>query len=117
MQIIDVVGYVLQNYPKDKLNTLSKSRLSRLTYLIDWEGLIKYGRLISPINWVYSQYGPYTPEIEQAIKTDDRVVIEHTKNAFHKNKQLITLKQTDDTFNQPSLQDKQIIDFAINKTQ
>jgi hypothetical protein len=116
MKIIDIVGYILLNYPKYKLNDLSKGRLNKIVYLIDWKSSIENQKLISPIDWVYNQYGPYVTDIEKAIRDDGRVSIETTRSYFNQRKYLVILNNKNVIFNQPNEQDKKIIDFVINTT-
>lgn len=113
MNTIDVVGYILKNYPhKDEL---SKGRLNKLIYLCDWKSSIDNGVQLTPIEWKFNHYGPYVDEIETAIVFDDRISINVKQNYYGSAKHLVTLDK-DEGFSEPNNKDKSIIDFIIEAT-
>ena len=113
MKTIDLIRYIINEYPhKDEL---SKARLNKIIYLIDWKSAIDKNSQITDIDWLFNHYGPYVGEIENLIANDDRFNIVSTRNIYGNEKNLITLKE-DKNFEEPSDVQKEIIDFVIDKT-
>lgn len=46
---------------------LSKARLTKLVYLVDWVSALQYGQQATPINWLYNHYGPYVTDVTSFI--------------------------------------------------
>lgn len=113
MEILDLVKYVLKNYPYQK--ELSKARLNKIIYLIDWKYVLTYGKQLTNIEWKYNHYGPYVDIIKEKILSDSRFKIDNTTNFYGNPKELITLAE-DYGFIDPSENEKDIIDFVIEKT-
>ncbi|MDG5789778.1 Panacea domain-containing protein [Evansella sp. AB-P1] len=66
-KIKDVIYYFLINYPYKE--ELSKTRLTKLVYLADWENSLRHGEQITKIKWFFDHYGPFVPDVyETAIK-------------------------------------------------
>jgi len=66
-----LIRYILLNYPSVK--ELSKPRLVKLIYLIDWKYTIEHGSQYTDIKWYYNHYGPYVSEIIDFMKTRTEV--------------------------------------------
>lgn len=113
MTTADVIRYVLNNYPYPK--ELSKARLNKIIYLIDWKSSIELNKQVTPIQWLFNHYGPYVKDIEVLVTFDERFEIENTTNVYGNEKNIVKLKQ-DENFEEPDEQTKQIIDFIIEKT-
>jgi len=109
----DVIRYVLNNYPYP--NELSKARLNKIIYLIDWKSSIELNKQVTPIQWLFNHYGPYVKDIEALVAFDGRFEIENTTNVYGNEKNIVKLKQ-DENFEEPDESTKQIIDFIIDKT-
>ena len=113
MKTINLIRYIINEYPhKDEL---SKARLNKIIYLVDWKSAIDRDKKITNIDWIFNHYGPYVREIENLISDDERFHIISTKNIYGNEKNLITLKEDID-FQEPDEEDKEIIDFVIDKT-
>lgn len=67
-----LIRYILLNYPNPM--ELSKPRLVKLIYLIDWKYTIDNGTQYTDIKWIYNNYGPYVNDIIELMK--------HKKNVF-----------------------------------
>jgi len=80
--IIDIAAYIFQNYPNP--NQLSKPRLVKLFYLLDWKSSIDYSTQVTSINWYFNHYGPYVEEIIQILEnaTSEFEVISY-KNPYN----------------------------------
>ena len=96
MQLNDLIGYIVMNY-KNK-DDLSKARLNKIIYLIDWKSAIDKERQITNIEWYFNNYGPYVSDIETSLNFD---IVRIKTNEFQK----------------PLDEENLIIDLVINLTQ
>ena len=113
MHLNDLVRYIVKNYPEKK--DLSKARINKLIYLIDWKSALDYSEQISDIDWIFNHYGPYVDTVETQLLLDERFKINKTVNFYGSEKNIITLK-TDKGFQEPNEKQKKIIDLVINLT-
>jgi len=113
MNLHDLTRYIIKKYPNK--SHLSKARLNKLIYLIDWKSSLDYESQISDIHWFFNHYGPYVDDIETRLLFDDRFDIEKTTNYFGGEKNIIKLVN-DKNFNKPNKKQKKIIDLVINLT-
>ena len=113
MQLNDLIGYIVKHYPNP--DQLSKARLNKVLYLIDWKSVLSNDRQMTDIKWIYNHYGPYVDEVETSILLDDRFEIERTRNFYGNEKNIIRVKENVE-FNEPNKEEKKIIDFIIDKT-
>lgn len=113
MDIKDLVRYIVKNYPNK--NDLSKARLNKLIYLIDWKSALDNQEQISNIEWIFNHYGPYVNDIELNLRSDDRFSIEKSTNFYGSEKNIIKIKK-DIGFNEPDEKQKKIINLIINIT-
>ena len=113
MQLNDLIGYIVMNY-KHK-DDLSKARLNKIIYLIDWKSAIDREKQITSIEWYFNNYGPYVNDIEISLSFDERFTIEKTRNYFGNEKNIVRIKT--DNFKSPTDEERHIIDLVINLTQ
>jgi hypothetical protein len=66
-----LIRYILLEYPNT--NELSKPRLVKLIYLIDWKYTIEYGNQYTSINWYFNHYGPYVNDIIDLMRTQPNI--------------------------------------------
>jgi len=86
-KIKEVIYYFLINYPyKDEL---SKTRLTKMIYLADWESAKRCGKQITKINWYFDHYGPYVPDVYQVALKDKKINIKKGFSAFGSPKETI----------------------------
>jgi hypothetical protein len=86
-KIKDVIYYFLLNYPyKDEL---SKTRLTKMVYLADWECAKKYGKQMTKINWYFDHYGPYVTDVYDTAVKDKKLVVKHSVSQFGSPKEII----------------------------
>lgn len=64
--ILDLAVYIFRNYPNPL--QLSKPRLVKLMYLIDWKHCIDFGEQATDIKWYFNHYGPYVDDVINTIK-------------------------------------------------
>lgn len=113
MDKLDLIRYIIKTYPHSE--ELSKARLNKIIYLIDWKFAIEYGKQLTKIEWVFNHFGPYVSIIEETILSDNRFKIINKKNIYNSPKNVITLVQ-DINFIEPSITEQKVIDFIIDKT-
>ena len=65
MQTIDIVKYIFDKYPKPE--ELSKPRLVKIVYLIDWKTAVETGDQCTNVEWYYNHYGPYVEDVINVI--------------------------------------------------
>jgi len=112
-KILDLVRYIIKNYENKK--DLSKARLNKIIFLIDWVSAIRRHQQITPINWYYNYYGPYVKDIEKEIQKDNRFNIDKGRNYYGNEKNIISLKK-DEGFNDLTKEEKEIVNFVIENT-
>lgn len=66
-----LVRYILLNYPE--INELSKPRLVKLIYLIDWKYTIENSKQYTNIKWYFNHYGPYVNDVIDLMKSHSDV--------------------------------------------
>ena len=89
--IKDILHYILNEYPNSR--DLTKTRLTKLFYLIDWEYTKKYQEQITDIGWYYDHYGPYVSDVLDVADDDKEVKIDETISAFGGVKYVIKPKE------------------------
>lgn len=67
----NLIRYILLHYPNPL--ELSKPRLVKLIYLIDWRYTIETGNQYTNINWIYNHYGPYVNDVINLMKEKKQV--------------------------------------------
>jgi len=113
MKIVDLVRYILKVYPH--ATELSKARLNKIIYLIDWKSALEHEKQLTEIDWKFNHYGPYVNIIEETILDDNRFNIRCTTNIYGNEKNIIEIKDDRD-FIEPIQKEQEIIDFIIEKT-
>lgn len=113
MTINDISAYIIKHYPKP--NELSKARLNKIIYLTDWKNVLSSNKQMTSIEWIYNHYGPYVDIVEETLSKDSHFNFYETSNIYGTKKTIIQLKN-DIGFEEPSIKEKEIIDFIIEKT-
>jgi hypothetical protein len=112
--LLDVIIYIFKTYPK--INELSKPRLVKLIYLIDWKYTIDQGNQYTEIKWYFNHDGPYVENIIKLIKErNDLFSVQTTINSFGGESDKILLKDKDLDI-QLSENIKSSINFIISNT-
>lgn len=86
-----VLHYFLKNYPYS--DELSKTRITKMVYLADWESAVLYGTQITNIEWYFDHYGPYVSDVYDAAQSDNIIIIEHTNSYFGNKKEVFRLSE------------------------
>lgn len=85
-----IVRYIVKNYPYP--DELTKTRITKLVYLIDWENIKKNNKQITDINWYFDHYGPYVSDVLDEADKDDCLRIESTISNFGTLKYIVRAK-------------------------
>lgn len=79
--LINLIIYIFRSYPK--VEELSKPRLVKLIYLIDWKHTITNGKQATSILWYFNHYGPYVDTVIDLIKNNPEIFqVETRLNAY-----------------------------------
>jgi len=114
-KIASLLKYILEKYPKEKKQDLSKARINKLVYLADWKSALERSKQITPIKWYYNYYGPYVKDIEEVLDTDNRFKLKDTVTFYGNKKTLISLAK-DQNFKELTKDEQKIINFIIDAT-
>lgn len=115
-QLHDVMAYVLQHYPANKLHEMSNARLTKIVYLSDWHQSLKSGKQISPINWYFDNFGPFVRDVEQtALLLDNLFLVNVGNNIYGQSKKTFSLKDKN-YIPMVTQEEAQSIDHIINVT-
>lgn len=113
-KLLDFIIYIYENYPN--ISQLSKPRLVKLIYLMDWKNSIEKGNQLTNIKWYYNHYGPYVEDVIQEIKNNQEIfTVTSSQNGFGVSDK-ISLNKSYIIKPTVSLEDIAIIDFVIEKT-
>lgn len=112
--ISDVAAYFCENYPHK--SELSKTRLTKLVYLADWEAAKKLGRQITDIRWYFHNFGPYVDDVVDAIRSDERFKILSSRNHYGDEKLEIRLKEAELLSSELTQEEVSVLDSVIEKT-
>lgn len=113
-KIPEVAGYICEFYPHKQ--ELSKTRLTKLVYLVDWEAARRHGRQLTGIKWFFHNFGPYVSDVIETVSEDSRFVVSKTANLYGNEKLLVALAPGQSFANELSDEDKVVIDSVIEKT-
>lgn len=64
--LLNLIIYIFSKYPN--ISELSKPRLVKLIYLIDWKHTIDNDKQATCIKWYFNHYGPYVDDVINLIK-------------------------------------------------
>lgn len=111
-----IIRYLIKNYPYP--NELTKTRLTKLVYLIDWENVKAYGNQMTSIKWFFDHYGPYVSDVLDEADEDSDVRITRTISNFGTDKYVIGAKEDKEklTYSDLTCEDRSIIDKVIDET-
>ncbi|MDU5989493.1 MAG: Panacea domain-containing protein [Anaerococcus vaginalis] len=90
----NVLLYIVKNYPYG--DDLTKTRITKLVYLIDWEYTKKYGKQMTEISWYFDHYGPYVSDVLDEADEDKTVSIQSTFSNFGTIKYIVRPKHDKD---------------------
>ncbi|RRD57504.1 DUF4065 domain-containing protein [Comamonadaceae bacterium OH2545_COT-014] len=112
-KITDVVKYICKNYPHS--HELSKARLTKMIYLVDWESAKRHGQQITEIKWYFNNYGPYVDAVFDEAILDPEIDVIQTTTIYGTPK--IQIKYSGDAGEvNINYNEKEIIDHIISQT-
>ncbi len=112
-ELLNLIIYIFRMYPK--VEELSKPRLVKIIYLIDWKHTIDNKKQATPIIWYYNHYGPYVDTIIELIKQNKGIFsVKSTTNAYGGVSDKIKLIATNDFPIEITV--KNAADFIIQNT-
>lgn len=112
--LLDIIKYIFTIYPHP--NELSKARLVKMVYLVDWKSALMHEVQITDINWVFNHYGPYVNDIIDVVR-DDKIDFEvmKTTNSYGEEKELIKLINSNLQYT-ISDEAKEVVGFVVDST-
>ncbi len=111
-----IIRYIVKNYPYP--DDLTKTRITKLVYLIDWENVKKYGCQMTNIAWYFNHYGPYVADVLDTAYEDKSVCVKSTMSNFGTVKYIVKPKASKNELMYDDLtsNDKNIIEKVVGKT-
>lgn len=90
--LLDIIVYIFCNY--EKVEELSKPRLVKLIYLIDWKYTIDKGEQFTDIKWYFNHYGPYVDDVINLIRKENDIFnVESYINQYGGSSDRISMKK------------------------
>ena len=111
-----VLRYIVKNYPIPE--ELTKTRTTKLVYLVDWEMAKRKHRQLTDIEWKFDQFGPFVSDVYDAADEDKELSIVKKQSAFGTTKYIVQSKNDRERLDYPDLdrETQAIIDDVIDKT-
>lgn len=112
----NVMLYIVKNYPYEE--DLTKTRITKLVYLIDWEYTKRYGKQMTEISWYFDHYGPYVSDVLDEADDDHTVSIQSTTSNFGTIKYIVRPKYDRESIHFENLDSREIsvINDVFDKT-
>lgn len=110
----DVAAYICEHYPHP--SELSKTRLTKLVYLADWESAKRSGKQLTNIKWFFHNYGPYVDDVIDAVQGDGRFNVVTARNFYGDSKMEIRLSGAKLETDSLGPDEKKILDDVIETT-
>jgi hypothetical protein len=112
MALRDIVAQIIKRYPTP--SELTKGRLTKIVYLVDWASAVRRGRSVTNINWEFNHYGPYVNDVIDLATGDHGFRVSNSKNAYGSDVSIISLR-SDSGFQRLDTETTQIIDEVIKE--
>jgi len=114
--IENILHYILNEYPYP--NELTKTRITKMVYLVDWYSALEFQEQFSGIKWYFDHYGPYVSDVMDVADEDKDVRIKETVSAYGGVKYIVEPKNKNRKLN-VDLNEKEmsIIDKVIKDTE
>ncbi|MDT9490430.1 Panacea domain-containing protein [Streptococcus mutans] len=115
--IVDqVLRYIVKNYPIPE--ELTKTRTTKLVYLVDWEMAKRKKKQLTNIQWKFDHFGPFVSDVYDAADKDKELSIVKKTSAFGTTKYIVQAKNDKEQLDYPDLDSEAqvIIDEVIDKT-
>jgi hypothetical protein len=112
-KIKHIIAYIIDRYTDKKL--LSKSRLAKTIYLIDWRSAIQSDKQMTNIEWIYNNHGPYF-DVAKMLEGDDRFNVIPIEGATTEPRELVQMK-AQLKYDKLKQEDLKVIDWVISYTE
>lgn len=76
----NILHYLVDKYPYP--DDLTRLRVTKLIYLIDWKAVQKTGQQLTNITWSLGQYGPTTETIVETVDKNPGLTFLETVSNF-----------------------------------
>lgn len=114
-KVDNVLRYIINNYPYP--DELSKTRTTKLIYLVDWKSVQKTGHQITEIEWYFDHYGPYVSDVFDTADEDSEIRISEKVSNFGTKKYIVESKLSKEKLRcELSSEESDIIDEVIDET-
>ena len=113
MKLENIITYLCRKYPLR--HELSKARVTKMVYLVDWECCMRTGKQLSNIEWYFNNFGPYVDDVINAARNSKTLEVIETENFYGDKKELIQVKGTAPLPSVDSISE-QVINEVIDKT-
>jgi hypothetical protein len=114
-KLIELIKYILEVYPKPE--ELSKPRLVKLIYLIDWKHAINTKKQYTDIRWIFNHYGPYVNDVINVMKQNPKeFIVSSRENPYGGVTDKFKLNKNSEITIEIDSEVKNITDFLISKT-
>lgn len=111
----NILHYLVDKYPYP--DDLTRLRVTKLIYLIDWKAVQKTGQQLTNITWSLGQYGPTTETIIETVDKDPGLTFLETVSNFGTKKYLLKTTIPDEQLSYNlSCENRHLIDTVINET-
>lgn len=74
-------------------NKLTKTKVTKLVYLLDLNYRLKFNQQITKIRWDYTHYGPFVSDVYFAAKRDPQIKFDRTVTVYGHPKEILKLRQ------------------------
>ncbi|ENK2082238.1 SocA family protein [Vibrio alginolyticus] len=113
-KIKDVTAYICAKYPYK--NELSKARVTKLVYLVDWKSAQKYRKQMTKIQWYFHNFGPYVDAVIDSAAKDSRFDIKSSSTMYGDSKTLLSVDESKNYRKGLSQDEMVLIDDVIDET-
>ena len=112
-----VIRYIVKNYPYP--DDLTKTRITKLVYLVDWEFMEKYGKELTNLDCYLDHYGPYVSDVLDDADDDKVLSINKTTSNYGTVKYIVKPKRDKEDLVYRDLynSDTEILDKVISETE
>lgn len=113
--LLDIIAYIVDKYPYKE--ELSKARLTKMVYLVDWLSTMNTGHQMTAIKWYFDNYGPFVWDVIDEVKENSDIFsLWSEPNFFGEEKTLVKLHNN--CHYKPVIADseREIIDEVVSST-
>ncbi len=113
LSLRDIVAVLCQLSPSGY--KFSNARLTKMVYLADWKSALDREHQITHLDWIFNHYGPWVPDVVDAIRDDRNFKIEKKRNVYGGPKEQIRLIRPISLPNMPA-STQAILQHVVNQT-